>query len=222
MKNIFLTALFASVALLPVAADAATQPESFSGMYNPTTFTQYDGVALYGATSGTSFTSLTLPVFTSITLNSNTSLGPATVQVPTAANNLRVAVFSLYGSPTSSTVTLTLDPTYAASITTGGGMAFATAFPGVNEATISTYIQGALTGNTAAATALETFFNTYNADFPLVTDSHATGTLVTFSNAAVGGSAGLNLSPVPEPSAWMMVIAGLAGIAVLQRRRRWA
>ena len=110
-------------------------------------------------------------------------------------------------------MTLTLDPTYALSVVGGNSTAFSTAFGGTNEATIASYIQGAAGGNSTAATALTGFFNTYSADFPLVSSTNsATGTLVTFSNGAVGGSAALSLAPVPEPSTWTLLGLGVAGL----------
>ena len=220
--TLFLSALCLTTAVFATRSQAATatQPEAFSGVYTTTTFTQYDGVALYGSTNGGNFTSLTLPVFTSVAANTSVNLGPATVQVPVGASNLHVAVCSVYGSPASSTVSLTLDSTYALSIVGGNSTAFSTAFGGTNEATIASYIQGAASGNSTAATALEGFFNTYSGDFPLVNSMNsATGTLVTFSNAAVGGSASLSLTPAPEPSTWALLGLGAAGLGLALRCR---
>ncbi len=123
-------------------------------------------MAVYGSTNNSNFTSLTLPVFSSVAANTPTLLGPMTVQVPVGATNLRVGVFSIYNT-TNSTVALTLDTTYALGLI-ANATSFGNAFGQTNEATIATDIEGAAGGNAAASLALETFFNTYSGDFPLV------------------------------------------------------
>ena len=197
-------------------------------MYAPTTYTQYDGVAVYGSTNSDtgSFTSLTLTVFGSVAANSSQMLGPTTVDVPVGATNLRVGVFSVYGSQMSSTVSLTLNSTAASNL---NGTAFSTDFSGFNEATIASDIltnrQWQLDGRRRRRPRTwNLFFNTYNSDFPLVDTmtNTASGTIVTFSNAAAGGSASLDLThlcPSRPPGRCWASAAGLLGLTLRRRAR---
>ena len=195
-----------------------TEPEVFTGTYTPLE-AQSDGVLLFGANlpaayggqfnAGERSLFHTAPALTPSMYN-------ATVAVPVGATNMRASVFSVYDT-TDDLVTLALDNTVAASIL-GEGFSTVFATAGYND---ETTLETAIVNDDTSY--LKGFFDTYVSDFPAIAAgaTTASGTLVNFSAAALGGTAELNFTPAPEPSTWAALCVG-GGSLLLFRRRRTA
>lgn len=233
MKTILATSVSCFASLLICAAARAasvpTQAQTFTGTYAPTR-TQSDGYLVYGSNLpsqfGGTFLAGSQNLFTSVPANTATTLGPVTIQVPVGATNLRGAVFSVYDLNAGG-VTLTLSTTFAATIlATTPAPQFSDVFTVAgynNEATFLQNLELAQTGNSSSATYIQTFFTTYQNDFPSVTANSASATLVNFSAATAGGTAALNFTPAPEPSTWALLGTGLGlGFLVICPRAQTA
>ena len=200
-----------------VVSAPPTEPEVFTGTYAPL-LTQSDGALLFGANLPAAYGGQFVPGERSLFDTATTaapSMYSATVDVPIGATNLHASVFSVYDTA-DDLVTLALDNAVAASIL---GEGFSTVFTTTgynNETTLAT----AIVDNDVSY--LKNFFEAYVGDFPAIAAGAdtASGTLVNFSDATLGGTAELGFTPAPEPSTWATMIGGLALLGGVQRLRR--